>query len=178
MYKYTALLRGINVGGNNKVDMKILKTAFEELGYTSVSTYINSGNVIFETKSKDQSLLQIDIETKIKNIFGFVIKVIIRSAENLNMICKNIPMDWTDDTIFRTYVLFPGKEFDNRETLKLLNTEPTVDKLLYLPGVIVWNMNKGSYTKSGMKDLIGTSLYKNMTVRNINTVRKLNTLLK
>lgn len=177
MYKYIALLRGINVGGNNKVDMKTLKTTFEELGYTKVSTYINSGNVIFETKSKDQLLLQTEIENKLKDVFGFVIKVMIRSAENLNMICKNIPMDWTDDAIFRTYVLFLGKEFDNRETLKLLNTEPTVDKLLYLPGVIVWNMNKGSYTKSGMKDLIGTNLYKNMTVRNINTVRKLEKLV-
>ncbi|NLL75142.1 MAG: DUF1697 domain-containing protein, partial [Erysipelothrix sp.] len=47
--KYVALLRGINVGGKNKVDMKELKALFIDLGYTEVQTYINSGNVIFDT---------------------------------------------------------------------------------------------------------------------------------
>jgi uncharacterized protein (DUF1697 family) len=52
---YVALLRGINVGGNNKVEMKKLKTTFETLGFTSVVTYINSGNIIFNTSDKNGS---------------------------------------------------------------------------------------------------------------------------
>lgn len=54
MKKYVALLRGINVGGNNKVAMPKLKECFESLGYRNVITYINSGNIIFETKKVDQ----------------------------------------------------------------------------------------------------------------------------
>lgn len=52
MNTYVALLRGINVGGNNKIEMTKLKVLFESLGYTNVVTYINSGNVIFETRKK------------------------------------------------------------------------------------------------------------------------------
>ena len=51
--KYVALLRGINVGGNNKVSMTELKTCLEEAGFENVSTYINSGNVLFESEAND-----------------------------------------------------------------------------------------------------------------------------
>ena len=59
---YVALLRGINVGGNNKVDMKKLKTTFESLGFNNVVTYINSGNIVFAESSKDQSVIVSEIE--------------------------------------------------------------------------------------------------------------------
>lgn len=61
MKKYVALLRGINVGGNNKVEMSKLKALFEKMGYTNVVTYINSGNVIFEAHSESTDILQIKL---------------------------------------------------------------------------------------------------------------------
>jgi uncharacterized protein (DUF1697 family) len=55
--RYIALLRGINVGGNKIVNMKSLKTLFESLGYINVSTYLNSGNVIFDSDEKKETIL-------------------------------------------------------------------------------------------------------------------------
>ncbi|MFT3751872.1 MAG: DUF1697 domain-containing protein [Paludibacter sp.] len=66
---YVALLRGINVGGNNKVEMKKLKSTFELLGFTNVVTYINSGNIVFEDISKEQVVIVNEIEKAIKKDF-------------------------------------------------------------------------------------------------------------
>ena len=64
-----ALLRGINVGGNNKVEIKKLKTTFELLGFENVVTFINSGNIIFEDLSKGQEVMVNEIEKAIKQDF-------------------------------------------------------------------------------------------------------------
>ena len=70
MTKYVAFLRGINVGGNNKVEMPKLKKAFESSGYKNVATYINTGNVIFESDKKNPGTLAQEIEKILKNL-GF-----------------------------------------------------------------------------------------------------------
>jgi uncharacterized protein (DUF1697 family) len=66
---YIALLRGINVGGNNKIDMKQLKAAFVEAGFSDARTYINSGNVLFSS-DKDSTAVQSDCQTLIADRFG------------------------------------------------------------------------------------------------------------
>ncbi|MEZ4194988.1 MAG: DUF1697 domain-containing protein [Candidatus Paceibacterota bacterium] len=83
MKKYVALLRGINVGGNNKVEMTKLKVCFESLGYNNVITYINSGNIIFETKKTDTKKLTEEIEKVIKDTFKLNIKVLLRDSLNI-----------------------------------------------------------------------------------------------
>lgn len=170
MTKYIALLRGINVGGNNKVEMKRLKTVFEQLGFTNVSTYINSGNVVFESSSKPISK---DIENAIQAEFGFAVPTLVRSTENLITLVKAIPDDWTNDTNQKTDVLFLWEEYDSAKTLDLITTNPDVDVLQYIEGCIVWHVDRTVYNKSGMHKFVGTQVYKHMTARNINTVRKL-----
>ncbi len=180
MQKYVALLRGINVGGNNKVEMPKLKLAFESLGYKNVSTYINSGNVIFEVGEEvgrgsvgEIKNLRTEIESKLKKQFGFEIRVFVCKFETLQKICKEIPKDWQNDDVQKTDVLFLWEDFDNKETLKLIKINPEVDRLEFLHGVIVWNVKRSGYAKSGMHKFIGTTVYKNMTARNVNTVRRL-----
>lgn len=169
---YVALLRGINVGGNNKVDMKKLKTTFEELGFTNVVTYINSGNIIFEAKAKKQDRIVKEIELAIKKDFALEIKVLIRDFENIKSLCKKIPDTWVKNEIMRTDVMFLWEEFDNPKILEELKLSP-VDNAKYLPGAVVWNIKDVDYNKSGMLKIIGTKIYKAMTIRNINTVRKI-----
>lgn len=75
--KYLALLRGINVGGNNIIKMTDLQKAFKDIGLNSVQTYIQSGNVIFESAETDKSLLTQEIESKLSTTFNYTSKIIL-----------------------------------------------------------------------------------------------------
>ena len=125
--KYVALLRGINVGGKNKVEMKKLKQIFEGLGYANVSTYINSGNVLFESKDKDFS----KIEPVLKRTFGFEIKVLVRDMNNLKKICLSVPVNWKNNEENKIDVLFLWDEYCNKKSVDLIKINPEVDTLKY-----------------------------------------------
>ena len=167
--KYVALLRGINVGGNKKVEMKKLKEVFENLNFQNVLTYINSGNVIFDSKNKPKVH---NIEKAISEVFDFNIQVILRDKTTIEKINKEIPKEWGNNKDEKTDVLFLWENFDNEKSIDLIN-KTDVDTLKYIEGSIVWHIKKKDYNKSGMNKFIGTEIYKNMTARNINTVRKL-----
>lgn len=176
--KYIAFLRGINVGGNNKVEMSKLKKMFEDTGYTNVRTYINSGNIIFESPEIDTKKLNSEIEKAIKAKFKFEVKALIRTDKDLKKLCKLIPSTWKNDTKQKTDVLFLWDAFNKKSTLDTLLPKPGVDNVKYIPGAIVWNIQRRNYNKSALHKIVGTALYKNTTIRNINTVRKLNQLME
>lgn len=175
--KYVALLRGINVGGNTKVEMKKLKALFESLGYEDVLTYVNSGNVLFSTTKRDTEALTSQLQHAIKTEFGMPIPVVVRSKEDILNLVKAIPKSWENNTEQKTDILFLWKEYDKKESLMLLSPTAGIETLKYVPGAILWNLDRINYNKSGMSKFIGTELYKHMTARNINTVRKLASLL-
>jgi uncharacterized protein (DUF1697 family) len=170
--KYVALLRGINVGGNKKVEMQKLAKVFIQMGYSDVRTYINSGNVIFSSQNKDFT----QIEPALKKTFGFSIEVVVRDAKNIAALVKKIPKTWGNDTEQKTDVIFLSEEYASKKSLSLIK-QKSVDTLIYIDGAIVWHLMRKDYTKSGMHDFIGTKVYKHMTARNVNTVRKLNEFL-
>ncbi|MBC7472297.1 MAG: DUF1697 domain-containing protein [candidate division SR1 bacterium] len=175
MTKYVALLRGVNVGGKNKVEMKKLKITFEKLGFKNVITYINSGNILFDNeKSPDVT----DIEKMLKKDLGFEVKVLIRTHENIEKLCDSIPEFWENNSDMKTDVLFLWDEMDKSETMNLITQNTQIDTLIYHPGAIIWHIKKVNYNQSGMHKFVGTRVYKLMTARNINTVRKLAELMK
>lgn len=174
--KYVALLRGINVGGNSKIEMARLRTLFADLGYTNVSTYINSGNVIFDTDDNQQQITN-DIEQGIKEAFGLSVPVLVRTKESVDTLCQEIPSEWENDSNQRTDVLFLWHEIDNLSILESIKHKPDIERVLYLPGALVWNIDRKNVTRGSMLKIIGTDVYKKMTVRNINTVRKLQQLM-
>lgn len=177
MIKYVALLRGINVGGNNKVAMPKLKKAFESMGFVNVKTYINSGNVIFETDERDLDKLASKIEEYLMKTFHFSLRIVLRDSDNIDKLCKQIPSNWKNDLDQRTDVLFLWNDFDSKKSIELLNINPEVDTVKYIDGAIVWNLKRVDLNKSGMRKFIGTTIYKNMTARNINTLRKIGELM-
>lgn len=174
--KYVALLRGINVGGKAKVEMARLKTVFENLGFDDVVTYINSGNVIFVDKNKIPDKVQL-IEKAIKKEFGFAVPVIIRTQEAIKALLHNIPNSWTNDQQQRTDVLFLWDEVDDPDVMKSIAYKADIETFIYLAGAVVWNVARENVRRGSGPKLIGTELYKHMTVRNINTVRKLDELM-
>lgn len=176
-HTYVALLRGINVGGNSKVEMSKLKQSFSDLGFFQITTYINSGNVIFTTEKSDIHVLSSDIETKLASDFGFSIKVLVKTADTIKLLVYKIPLNWTNDSNQRTDVIFLWENYANVQSLDLIKFNSQVDDLRYIDGAIIWHLERKNYNKSFMRQFIGTLLYKNMTARNINTVRKLSQLL-
>ncbi|MFD0826134.1 DUF1697 domain-containing protein [Neobacillus sp. M.A.Huq-85] len=92
---YIALLRGINVGGHNKIKMADLKKMLEIIGLKKVKTYIQSGNVLFESE-EDAKLLTHKIEEGIQAEFGFPVTVVMRCASELDRIIKNCPYSLED----------------------------------------------------------------------------------
>lgn len=157
------------------VEMAKLKQVFEKLGFERVSTYINSGNVIFSSKSAPMAT---DLEKVLKKTFGFAIAVVVRDAASMTKVAKAIPKGWDNDSAVRTDVLFLWDEYNKKSSLALIDPHPEADKLKYVDGAIIWHVNRKFLSKSGMKKFIGTPLYKNMTARNVNTVRKLAELMK
>lgn len=175
---YVALLRGINVGGNNKVEMKKLKATFESLGFGTVRTYINSGNIIFTSLVKDQIKIAQTIEKGIKKDFGLSLKVLVRDAKTIQKVNKAIPKQWKNDTEQRVDVLFLWDLYDSKSTLLKIKQTKGVDTLAYVSGSILWHFCRKDYKKSSMHKFIGTEVYKHMTARNLNTVRKLAELMQ
>lgn len=87
---YIALLRGINVGGHRLIKMADLKRMLETMGMTNVQTYIQSGNVLFESEEESDQLSQ-QIEEQIKTTFSFSVPVILRTSMELSQIIKKCP---------------------------------------------------------------------------------------
>jgi len=174
--KYVALFRGINVGGKAKVPMLQLKEMFEGLGLANVVTYINSGNVLFED---DRKVLELEplIEKAFAKEFGFPVRIVLRTAASIAKICREIPDDWTNDGEQKTDVMFLWPEIDNKDVLNKVVINPELENVRYIEGALVWNIGRENVTRGGGVKLIKTNLYPLMTIRNINTVRKLNELL-
>jgi uncharacterized protein (DUF1697 family) len=175
--RYVALLRGINVGGHGVVSMKDLKSCFEQLGLRDVTTYINSGNIIFTDSRTSVSALAQHIESGIRTYCGMDIRVVVKSRDDISRICKELPTHWVTDETMRTDVMFLWDDVDNPEAIARITINPAVDRLLHVKGAVIWSVDRKDYARSKLPKIVGTHIYKNMTARNANTTRKLLALM-
>jgi uncharacterized protein (DUF1697 family) len=173
---YVAFLRGVNVGGKGIVSMAAIKAALVALGLSDVRTYINSGNVIFSTRASGVHQLTARIEKALEQHTGMAIKVLVMDHKTLKKVVDAIPRNWVDDKTMRTYVLLLWKELDDRGILDHLPIKPGVDELTYTRGAVVWRVDRENVGRSHMNRIVGTPLYKKITIRSANTIRKLNEL--
>lgn len=168
--EYVALLRGINVGGNHRVEMKRLKDLFESLGYSNVSTYLNSGNVLFGTSAK-MSTIREAVEARLQKEFRFDIPILIRERREIIKIAEAIPREWRNDLLQKTDVAYLFDEIDSKKILEELPIKKEYLTIKYVKGAILWNLDRKNYNRSHINKLIGHRLYPLMTVRNVNTAR-------
>src|SRR5687768_6597343 len=91
MTKILSFLRGINVSGKKLIAMEDLRALYGELGFTNVATYIQSGNVIFETEDTDPQEIAFKISAKIEEVYNFTVPVIIRTAEEIQAVLEDNP---------------------------------------------------------------------------------------
>ncbi len=175
---YVALLRGINVGGNNKVSMAALKVCFEELGFSDVVTYINSGNIIFRAQDTDPRKLEPKIETCLHATFSFPISVAVRSFDDMQAIIQNLPQSWKTPDGLKCNVIFLRPAIDSPSITDGLKPKPDIEEVHYHPGVLFWSANTSDLTRTNMVKLSSEPIYKEMTIRIVNTVRKIYEIMK
>lgn len=178
MTTYVAWLRGINVGGNHKVNMAELKASFEALGFESVKTYINSGNVIFKASNTKPEGIESAIEQALEKQYGFLIRVVVRTADQIDAVIKGVPKSWLKPDDLRCNVIFLSRSIDKPGILEDVAPKAGVDELHYLPGALLWSASFSDITKSNLSKLVGTPIYKNMTIRIFNTVLKVRELMR
>lgn len=151
--------------------MSELKVLFEKLWYDNISTYLNSGNVIFESEVKDVNTLKSQIEESTKSYFGFEIKVLVKTREDMQIISNYIPTSWENDELQKTDVAYLFPEIDDESILEKLPIKKEFLEIHYKPWVLFWNVKRKDQNASQLSKLAGDKLYKFMTVRNINTAR-------
>ena len=179
MTRYLVLLRGINVGGRNKVPMAALRDLLESHGHTKVSTYIASGNVIL-TSDRTAAAIKRELEDALPKVFKLdseLIAVLVLTRAQLRAIVRKRPKGFGDkpDTFHSDAVFLMG--IDARTAMQVFDPRPGVDEVWPGKGVIYSQRLSAERTKSRLNKIVGTPAYKSMTIRNWATTTKLLELL-
>ena len=179
LYPHIALLRGINVGGNNIIPMAALAKCFEAMKLASVKTFIASGNVIFAAPKQDLRKLEIKLEKALEQAFDYDAKVVVKSKAEMDAILDGMPKDWRKpNAAMRYYVMFLRHAIDNKRVLDQLEPRAGVETLTYVPGALLWAAKKADLGKSTVaKKMLAKAIYQEMTVRNLNTTLKIGELM-
>ena len=179
MTRYALLVRGINVGGKNKVVMAQLRQELAELGLENVETYINSGNIFFDS-SKARTKLVESLQGFFEEYYPFIKSFSLLSQKDYEEELRNLP-DWWFQEIARKDVLFYTEGLD-RESVeeKLLALDLGEEVIHFGKLAVFWGkFSEASYAKTAYhKHLMKMPFYRQMTIRNANTFDKIGTLLK
>lgn len=179
--KYVALLRGVNVGGNHRVPRAEFQAVLERLGFRDVVTYINSGNAVF---TSDHEPLASEVQAALEKHFGFDIPTLILPGEKMRAIAAAIPQEWTNDAPRpdksgqKSDVLYLFDDINAPDIIEKLGYRPEVETMIYVDGAVLANITRENQAKYSLLRIIGTPLYRQMTIRNITTAKKLAELAK
>jgi uncharacterized protein (DUF1697 family) len=174
MKTYIALLRGINVSGQKIIKMEVLRKVLGELDFKNITTYIQSGNIIFDSTISDVAVLEDQIANKIEKHFGFLVPVRITTSEELKTIVLENPFveeNLLDDK--QPYVAFLSDiptttNIEELRTIDFSNDQFVAkNKALYL-----WYADSAANTKLS-NVIIEKKLQLKATSRNWKTVLKL-----
>lgn len=180
MPRYVALLRGINVGGNNLIRMTDLARCFEEAGLEDVTTYIQSGNVVFAVPRKVSSAkLAGRVEQALEARFGAPIPVVVRSLDELRAVVSEAPRGFGASPRERRYdVIFVKEPTSPEEVLAVAPVNPAVDSVAAGPFVLYYSRLVEKASQSRLSKLVALPIYKRVTIRNWNTTTKLLSMLE
>ena len=183
MNTYLVLLRGINVGGKNKIPMTDLRTCLEDIGFKNVITYIQSGNIILQSEDKEDT-----VQAKIEKILpakfvldSSIIKALVITPAQLTTITDKAPSDFgKEPNAYRHDVLF-AMGVDPREIIEQFKPREGVDEVWLGESAVYVRrpaINTPNATRSRLGQIAQVPVYKSITIRNWNTVTKLLALLE
>lgn len=176
--RYVALLRGINVGGRNLIAMADLRHCLEEAGYAGVRTYIQSGNVLFDSAKAGREL-ESDLEALLEKRFGAAIKVLVRSRAQMQKVVSDAPAGFgTEPDQFHSDVVFLKASLTPARAVKAFQLRDGVDQVWPGTGVVYFARLSERLTQSRMSKITATPEYQLMSIRTWSTVNKLLALAK
>ena len=174
MTRCVALLRGINVGGRNLIKMPALKACFEANGFENVSTYIQSGNVLFESADSPSGQITRRIEAMLAEAFDYVPTVVVRNRKQMRAIVERAPKGFgAEPKKYRYDVIFLKEPLTATAAMKHLPTNPAVDQAHAGTGVLYISRLTAKATQSRLNKIISSPIYPSVTIRNWNTTTKL-----
>ena len=180
MTAYLVLLRGINVGGKNKLPMADLRKRLEELGFENVSTYIASGNAFLDSRLSATKVAE-KIEDALPKAFKLdadLIRVAVISEKALQAVVDGRPRGFGDEpTKFHSDAVFL-MGIDAEEGMTVFNPRDGVDTVTAGEGVIYSQRLSARRTESRLNRIVGTAPYRSMTIRSWQTTAKLLELMR
>lgn len=179
MARYVLLVRGINVGGKNKVVMAELRQELTDLGLGKVETYINSGNIFFTSTDAKTQLVE-KLETFFEVHYPFIQSFSLLSQEDYEDELENLPEWWTKD-LARKDVLFYTEDLDVARVIEKVESLELKDEVVHFGklGIFWGKFSEESYSKTAYhKHLLKMSFYRHITIRNAKTFDKIGQMLK
>lgn len=175
--RYVALLRGINVGGKNLISMAELRAELTSAGYVGVETYIQSGNVVFESDAP-RSGLEESLESLLAERLGCPVLVLVRSHRQLANVVARAPDGFGADRDTRLCdVVFLKSPLTSAQAMRVVSLREGVDRVWTGPGVLYFERLAERRSQSQFSRIVGTPQYQRMTVRNWATTTKLLSML-
>jgi uncharacterized protein (DUF1697 family) len=171
---YIALLRGVNVAGQKKLAMSLLKSLLTDLGLMNVQTYIQSGNVVFKYEKNNGLFLKELIESEIIKKFDFRIEVILRTWDELAKVYHQKPFTEAEGFLdTAVYITFIDKN-DGGELVKLVDDKRFTPDRFEAFGDEIYIYCPGGYGNTKLNNTyFERKLKKTATTRNLNTIRQL-----
>lgn len=177
--RYLALLRGINVGGKNILLKDNLKQCFEGLGFSNVRTYIQSGNILFRSSHTNVKRLEKRIENGLADGFSITAQAVVLSQQRYVSAIEAAPRKWGKDDLQKHNALFVLGDITPEDVIaQLPPPKKNIETITTGPGVLFWSVSKEQSSKTTLMKLPSEPVYQQLTVRNHNTVFKLQDLFE
>jgi uncharacterized protein (DUF1697 family) len=174
---FVALLRGINVGGKNITKMAALRACLEDAGLDRVETFIQTGNVVFETGQKSAPKLAAEIAAAIETALGIDPRVVVLSRDRLKTVLDGAPATWRSSTDLRMNIAFLRPPVTAALALKNVDVRPGVDAVEAGKGVLYMSTTLRDLGKSRLARVVTKAVYKEMTIRSYGTCERILALM-
>ena len=174
MPKYIAFLRAINVGGHNTVKMDFLRRLFESLGFSNVETFIASGNVVFESTSRNAQALGREVEESLRQALGYEVATFIRTAAELAAVANYKPFSQSDlDGAAALNIAFLADGLDDKSSQRLLALRTDIDDFHVHGREIYWLCRKRQSGSKISNAVLEKAIGQKSTLRGANTIKKM-----
>ena len=178
MTRFVALLRGINVGGNNLIRMPELKSCFEKQGLRDVVTYIQSGNVLFSAPAAGGAKLTSQLEHTLARTFNYKATLVLRNRRQMEDIVGRAPARFGEaPASYRYDVIFLKEPLTAAVAIETVPVKDGVDEVCTGPGVLYFSRLVSKAAESRLSRVVSLPIYKSMTIRNWNTTTKLTEMM-